>query len=127
MLPSFIHAATRRSLILAILAACGSPKTVTVLGPFGTPPEDTGTATDSLLEPIACPDPSDTVAYTESGTQLGLRREMEVPIQSLLFRADDIEQQRSMLRHPCRVQRRVVATLGVAPPLGSGAERGTGY
>ena len=29
-----------------------------------------------------------------AGTQLGLRREMEVPIQSLLFRADDIEQER---------------------------------
>ncbi len=72
MFPFFPHAVTRHSLMLIGLVACGSSKTVTVLGPFGTLSEDTGSVADSLLEPIACPDPIDTVTYTESGAQLGL-------------------------------------------------------
>ena len=67
------------SLLLIGLAACGPDKSITVLGPFGSPPgsspdsaEDTGSLDVPELEPIACGAPSDTFSYTESGETMGL-------------------------------------------------------
>ena len=59
-------------LFLGGLVACGSTKTVTVLGPFGTLDDDSGTVEDAQLEPLTCLDPAEAVSYTESAATMGL-------------------------------------------------------